>query len=90
MQGPRLTQKFYIDVSMDEVDPFFAQREAAIAVAEQLMAISPQFKEDETLFFSLIYGQPHGNGSCNSRFWEYIGRFSPAGGAPKNPNPPRI
>ena len=90
MRGPRPPQKYYIDVSMDEVDPFFAQREAAIAVFDELMNISPQFKEDETLFFSLVYGQPHGNGNCNSRIWEYAGRFSPVSGAPKNPNPPQI
>ena len=85
MQGPRVPQKYYIDVTMDEVDPYYSQRDTHIAVFNQLKANSKQFKQDETLFFSLIYDQPHAIGACNSRIWEFIGHFSPASGAPNKP-----
>ena len=85
MQGPRAPQKYYIDVSMDEVDPYYSQRDTHIAVFNQLKANSKQFKQYETLFFSQIYDQPHAIGACNSRIWEFIGHFSPATGAPNKP-----
>ena len=44
MQGPRVPQKYYIDVTMDEVDPYYSQRDTHIAVFNQLKANSKQFK----------------------------------------------
>lgn len=88
--GPRLPQKVYIDVTDLEDDEYYAQVGAALSVAELMTVSSPQFRMDETLFFTLVNGQLHGNDECWSRTWLYMATLIPPGGASKNPNPPAV
>ena len=53
-----------------------------------LTASSPEFRLDETVWFTLVNGQVHGGWECLTRSWIYMNLFLRPGGAPKNPDPP--
>uniref|UniRef100_A0A0P6DBY8 Uncharacterized protein n=1 Tax=Daphnia magna TaxID=35525 RepID=A0A0P6DBY8_9CRUS len=86
--GPRAPQRIYIDVGELEEDPYYAQVSAALAVVDTMIANSPQFSMDESLWFTLASGQVHSSTNCMSRTWNSLSLLSPPAGAARNPNPP--
>lgn len=87
--GPRAPQRIYLDATDLEDDPYYAQIGAALAVVDTMIANSPQFRMDETIWFTLVNGQKHSSWNCLTRTWDSLSLLSPATGAPRNPNPPK-
>ena len=85
--GPRAPQKIYVDVTDLEDDPYYAQFGAALQVVDTMVANSPQFRLDETLWFTLVNGQTHSSWNCLTRTWNSLALVNPPSGAPRNPNP---
>jgi hypothetical protein len=77
-----------MDVGELEEDPYYAQVSAALSVADTMMANSPQFRMDETLWFTLASGQAHSSSNCMSRTWNSLSLLSPPAGAARRPNFP--
>ena len=86
--GPRAPQLVYMDVSDEEDDPYYAQMGAALLAADTMVANSPQFRLDETLWFTLVNNQKHSSWNCLTRSWDSLSLLSPPSGQSKNPNPP--
>ena len=85
--GPRAPQRIYIDVGELEEDP---QVSAALSVVDTMMTNSPQFRLDETLWFTLASEQTHGSANCMTRTWNSLSLLSPPAGAARNPSLPNI
>lgn len=83
--GPRAPQRVYIDVTDLEDDPYYRQVDAALLVADTMVAQSPQFVWDATVTLSVVIGQKHGGFECLSRLWLYDNKLFPAQGGPRNP-----
>ena len=88
--GPRAPQRIYIDVGELEEDPYYAQVSAALSVVDTMMTNSPQFRLDETLWFTLASEQTHGSANCMTRTWNSLSLLSPPAGAARNPSLPNI
>jgi predicted alpha/beta superfamily hydrolase len=86
LNGPRLPQKIYIDVSESEDNPYYAQLGAAVNVFDAIAAASPQFRKDDNLLFVLADGG-HCDGAMG-RSWMWASSFNKPAGGSRNPNPP--